>query len=162
MPAGIMDSKKINATVREVVFREICNKASGFAIATASVDEIDQMNILRASLKAMADAVKKVKTYYAITLVDGLHCPDIQGTVKSVVRGDSLIAEISAASILAKVSRDEYMKVLDIQYPEYGFSKNKGYPTKYHLEVLSKIGPCEHHRMSFSPVKNAIKTRLNF
>ncbi len=161
IPQGLKDSKKLSEKARRALYQQICKDADDFAIANASAEEIDSINILQASLLAMARAVNKIKTTYSHVLVDGLHRPYLGGKkVYSVVKGDSKIAEISAASILAKVARDQYMRHLDLKYPEFKFAQHKGYPTQFHLCVLKNYGPTEEHRKTFKPVKLTIKSGL--
>lgn len=154
---GLNDSKKLTEKKREKLFIEIQEKALAWAIAEASHEEIDEINILQASLLAMRRAVEKLKIQPEHVLVDGNKVP--QGLVMScdaVVGGDALHAEISAASILAKVTRDHEMVALDLQYPQYGFAKHKGYPTKAHFEVIEQHGVIDQHRRSYAPVKKAL------
>ena len=147
---GLNDSKKLSEKKREKLFVEIQEKALAWAIAEASHTEIDEINILQASLLAMRRAVEALNISPDHVLVDGNKVP--QGLAMScdaIVGGDALHAEISAASILAKVTRDRDMVELDVQYPQFGFAKHKGYPTKDHREAIKKYGPCKYHRMSF-------------
>ncbi len=159
VPYGLKDSKKLSEKARRTLYQQICRDADDFAIANVSAEQIDSINILRASLLAMAKAVNKIKTTYSHVLVDGLHSPYLGGKkVYTVIKGDSKVAEISAASILAKVARDDYMCHLDLKYPEFKFAQHKGYPTQLHLRVLKTYGPTEEHRKTFKPVKLAIKS----
>ena len=154
---GLNDSKKLSEKKREKLFIEIQEKALAWAIAEASHEEIDQINILQASLLAMCRAVEALHLQPEHVLVDGNKVP--QGLTMScdaVVGGDALHAEISAASILAKVTRDREMVVLDRQYPHFGFAKHKGYPTKAHFEAIAEHGVIDQHRRSYAPVKNAL------
>ncbi|MGD9698869.1 ribonuclease HII [Acinetobacter sp.] len=154
---GLNDSKKLSEKKREKLFVEIQKKALAWAIAEASHEEIDQINILQASLLAMRRAVEALHLQPEHVLVDGNKVP--QGLTMScdaVVGGDALHAEISAASILAKVTRDREMVVLDRQYPHFGFAKHKGYPTKAHFEAIAEHGVIDQHRRSYAPVKNAL------
>lgn len=147
---GLNDSKKLSEKKREKLFDEICEKAKSYCIATASVKEIDEMNILNASLLAMKRAVAGLEIAPDTVLVDGNRIPPIENAqVITIVKGDAISASISAASILAKVARDRYMKQLAIQYPEYEFERHKGYPTKLHYEKLDKYGVSPVHRESF-------------
>ena len=137
---------------------EIRDKALAFCVAQASVEEIDALNILQASLLAMKRAVEglqKLSLPVYEVVVDGLHVPDVALPRRAVVQGDRLIAEISAASILAKTARDRDMCELDGRYPQYGFARHKGYGTRIHMEALMSVGPCEIHRQSFAPVREA-------
>jgi ribonuclease HII len=160
---GLADSKKISEKKRERLFPEIKEKALAWAISTASVEEIDEINILHASMLAMHRAVDAVaaqmqekKLLMGTVRVDGNRLPDWPYGGEAVVQGDSLIAEISAASILAKVARDREMLELHEQHPEYCFDRHKGYPTKLHMQLLAEHGPCPQHRRSFGPVKKLL------
>ncbi|MCX7657666.1 MAG: ribonuclease HII [Oscillospiraceae bacterium] len=146
---GLNDSKKLSAKKREKLFDEIIEKARAYSIATASVEEIENLNILNATFLAMKRAVDGLAFDLGLVLVDGNKKPSLQYPVETVIKGDSLSASIAAASILAKVSRDRYMKTLAEKYPQYEFSKHKGYGTARHRELILKYGPCEIHRKSF-------------
>jgi ribonuclease HII len=150
---GIADSKKLTPGRREELAGEIRARAVAWAVASSSVEEIDSINILQASLLAMRRAVESLKVVPGQVLVDGLHCPRVNLPVRAVVRGDSKVEEIAAASILAKVSRDEAMLALHRDLPQYGFDRHKGYPTRAHLEALRAYGPSIVHRRSFEPVR---------
>ncbi len=154
--SGLADSKSLSAGKREEIAREIMSRASAWTIARAEVEEIDQINILQASLLAMQRAVDALEIRPDQVLVDGNQCPDIAYPVKAIIRGDKLVPAISAASIIAKVARDREMTLLEAVYPGYGFAKHKGYPTRQHLESLDRLGACAIHRRSFGPVKNRI------
>lgn len=152
--AGLKDSKKISEKKREVLFDEIIEKALCYAIAHAEVEEIDQINILQASLLAMRRSILSLSVNPQLVLIDGNQIPkNIPYPAEYVIKGDQKIAEISAASILAKVTRDREMYRLHELYPQYNFAKNKGYPTASHINALNEFGVCEIHRKSFSPVK---------
>ena len=154
---GLDDSKKLTEKKREKLYTEIKEKALAWAIAEATHEEIDQINILQASLLAMRRAVEALQTQPEHVLVDGNKIP--QGLTMScdaVVGGDALHAEISAASILAKVTRDREMVDLDLKYPQYGFAKHKGYPTKAHFQAIEEHGVVDQHRRSYAPVKKAL------
>lgn len=154
---GLNDSKKLTEKKREKLFVEIQEKALAWAIAEASAAEIDEHNILQASLLAMRRAVEALHIQPDHVLVDGNKIP--QGLVMScdaVVGGDALHAEISAASILAKVTRDHQMIEMDLKFPQFGFAKHKGYPTKAHFEAIALHGVIEEHRRSFGPVRKAL------
>ncbi|MFV5491140.1 ribonuclease HII [Acinetobacter sp. ASP199] len=154
---GLNDSKKLTEKKREKLFVEIQEKALAWAIAEASAAEIDEHNILQASLLAMRRAVEALYIQPDHVLVDGNKIP--QGLVMScdaVVGGDALHAEISAASILAKVTRDHQMIEMDLKFPQFGFAKHKGYPTKAHFEAIALHGVIEEHRRSFGPVRKAL------
>lgn len=151
---GLNDSKKLNAKKREALFIEICSKAKAFAIAEASVEEIDTINILQASLLAMKRAVEALPTKPHKILVDGTFCPEVLMAREAIIGGDALVPAISAASILAKVHRDRIMLELDRSYPGYGFANHAGYGTKAHLVALKLLGACPVHRKSYAPIKN--------
>lgn len=146
----INDSKKLSEKKREKLFDIIKEKAVSWCIATASVEEIEEINILNAAMLAMKRAVSGLDVKPEFVLVDGNKVPDgLEIKADCLVKGDALSASIGAASILAKVARDRYMKEIALKYPEYGFEKHKGYGTKQHREALLKYGPCPVHRMSF-------------
>lgn len=153
--AGLADSKKLTPRKRELLAEEIKQRAAMWAVASASVEEIDSLNILRASLLAMRRAVEAlaIADAAAEVLVDGLHCPQLRWPVRAIVKGDATVAEISAASILAKVTRDAAMLELHRQFPQYNFDVHKGYPTAAHLAALRAHGVSAVHRRSFAPVK---------
>ena len=151
--AGIADSKKLSARRREALAIEIRTHALAWAVDSASVEEIDALNILQASLLVMRRAVEKLTVMPQQVLVDGLHCPRVSVPVKAIVKGDATVTEIAAASILAKVARDEEMLALHNQLPQYGFDRHKGYPTQAHLEALRAHGVSCAHRRSFAPVR---------
>lgn len=151
--AGLDDSKKLTEKKRELLFDEIQQKAKSWCIARASVAEIDKINILQASLLAMTRAVQGLHIQPEHVLVDGNKLPKWSYSAEAVVKGDSRVAAISAASILAKVTRDREMILLDQQYPGYGFADHKGYPTKVHMDALEKLGVTSIHRTSYAPVK---------
>jgi ribonuclease HII len=153
---GLADSKQLTPERREVLAKRIRERALAFAIASASVEEIDQINILRAALLAMQRAVEALTLVPAEVLVDGDHCPGICLPVRAVVGGDATVKAISAASILAKTARDALMIELHAIHPEYGFDRHKGYSTPEHLEALRRHGACEFHRRSFAPVRELI------
>jgi ribonuclease HII len=150
---GLVDSKKISAKKREGLTLIIKEHAKAWAIASASVAEIDQLNILQASLLAMKRAVESLSVIPDWVQVDGVHCPQLNYPVRAIIKGDSLIAEISAASILAKTARDAEMLALHQRFPVYGFDRHKGYPTRQHIAALESHGISIVHRRSFSPVK---------
>ncbi len=151
---GLADSKALAAQKREKLAVEIRNRAAAWAIASASVEEIDRINILRASLLAMKRALEQLTLEPHEVLVDGLHCPEVRFASRAIVDGDSLVAEISAASILAKTARDAQMRELHSLYPDYGFDRHKGYSTREHLAALQRFGVCPIHRRSFAPVRS--------
>ncbi len=156
---GLADSKALDAARRESLAAAIRRDALAWAVATATVAEIDEMNILRASLAAMARAIEALGVDPGEVVVDGLHVPGTRWPERAVVKGDRLVPAISAASILAKTARDEEMAELDRRFPGYGFARHKGYPTPGHLAALRSLGPCEIHRRSFGPVREAIAQR---
>ncbi|KMJ45212.1 ribonuclease HII [Xenorhabdus khoisanae] len=153
---GLTDSKKLTEKRREALYLEIKEKALCWSLGRAEPEEIDQLNILHATMLAMQRAVAGLVITPDYVLIDGNRCPALAMPAQAVVKGDSLVAEISAASILAKVTRDREMAELDKQLPDYGFAKHKGYPTALHLEKLALLGATEHHRKSFAPVKRAL------
>ncbi len=154
---GLADSKKLSAKRREQLFVEIQQKALAWSIGRASVKEIDELNILHATMLAMQRAVYGLSITPELVRIDGNRCPDLGGLpAEALVKGDALEPAISAASILAKVVRDQEMQQLDEQYPQYGFAAHKGYPTKQHLEALVSHGPIAEHRRSFKPVQRAL------
>ena len=151
---GITDSKKISEQRRKDLADQIMANAVDWAIGQASVSEIDQHNILRASHLAMQRAYGDLKSDATLVLVDGNKSPYFPVESKAVIKGDETVLAIGAASIIAKVFRDGLMEELAKKYPDYDFEKNKGYPTKSHMQTLRAIGPCAQHRNSFAPVKN--------
>ena len=151
--AGLNDSKKLTPKRRERLADEIRAQALAWAVAEASVEEIDRLNILHASMLAMARAVAALRVRPDVVKVDGNRCPDIPEPCEAVVGGDALVAEISAASILAKTVRDAAMVELDREYPQYGFARHKGYPVPDHLAALRAHGVLACHRRSFGPVR---------
>lgn len=154
---GINDSKKLSKSQRESLYEKIQQNAVAIGISIINADIIDRINILRASLEAMCQAVDKLPAQPDFLLVDGQHCPNINLPMKSIIGGDGLSLSIASASIIAKVTRDRIMDDLDKNYPQYNFSKNKGYPTPDHLSALEKFGPCEIHRKSFAPVAQKLR-----
>lgn len=155
--AGLADSKKLTAPRRESLAHQIKSQALAWAVASATVEEIDEFNILRASLLAMRRAVEALAVEPQQVLVDGLHCPELRWPVRAVVRGDATEKTISAASILAKVARDALMLELHQRYPQYRFDLHKGYPTAAHLAALREHGVSAVHRRSFAPVRRIIE-----
>jgi len=151
--AGLDDSKRLSEAVRERLRGEIERRALAWAIASASVAEIDELNILQATLLAMRRAVERLMIIPAAVWVDGNRCPRLAVETRAVVGGDRLVPEISAASILAKTERDRVMRSLHTRYPQYGFDRHKGYPTAGHAAALRAHGACPEHRMSFAPVR---------
>lgn len=149
---GLCDSKKMSANRRLEMSDKIKSNSLAWSLGRAEVKEIDEINILQASLLAMKRAIELLNIEPDIVLVDGNYTPSVNFKKKAIVKGDSLISEISAASIIAKVERDNEMIALDKIYPGYGFSSHKGYPTKQHIESLKKLGITDIHRITFSPV----------
>ena len=154
---GLADSKVLTAARRERLYDEICAKALCLCIAEASVEEIDDLNILQATLLAMQRAVQGLRLLPKRVLVDGNRVPTLAMPVQAIVRGDATVAAISAASILAKVTRDRLCAALHAQHPLYGFDGHKGYATAAHLAALQRHGPCSAHRRSFAPVREALE-----
>ena len=161
--AGLNDSKKLTEKRREALFDEICGKALAFCVARASVEEIDRLNILHASMLAMTRAVEGLQRQGQVVtpelvLVDGNRLPRWSYRAQAIVKGDSKVAAIAAASILAKVVRDREMCELDVRYPGYGLAGHKGYPTKAHLEALRTLGVTPIHRRSYAPVRALLES----
>ena len=155
---GLTDSKKLTEHKRVSLASIIREQAIAWCIARATVEEIDKLNILRASLLAMKRAVEGLTVCADLAMVDGNQCPDLACAVQTVVGGDLLVPCISAASILAKTARDEEMMRLHEAYPQYGFDLHKGYGTALHMERLQQHGPCVVHRRSFGPVRRLLET----
>ena len=153
---GLADSKQLTERQRTQLAGEIRARSVSWAVASATVEEIDAINILRASLLAMRRAVEQLNVTPHRALVDGLYCPEIAMPARAIVGGDATVASISAASILAKVARDEDMLGVHGRHPGYGFDRHKGYATSEHLEALRRLGACEAHRRSFAPVRAAL------
>jgi ribonuclease HII len=153
--AGLRDSKRVSAARRDALADAIRERALGWAVARASVAEIDALNILQAALLAMRRAVESLPVSPTLARVDGNRAPRLACGVELIVGGDATEPCISAASILAKTERDAIMLVLHGRYPEYGFDRHKGYPTAAHVERLRRHGPCSEHRLSFAPVRAA-------
>tara|TARA_R110002096_G_scaffold102173_5_gene225850 strand:- start:39688 stop:40290 length:603 start_codon:yes stop_codon:yes gene_type:complete len=151
--AGLNDSKKLTEARREALFPLIQQQALAWFIARAEVDEIDELNILHATMLAMQRAVAGLSLRPDLVLIDGNRCPALPMRSEPVIKGDSRVPAIAAASILAKVARDREMKLLDQQYPGYGIAKHKGYPTPVHLQALRDLGATPIHRRSFAPVR---------
>lgn len=157
---GLGDSKKLSAVKRESLFAVIQRDAKAWAIATATVEEIDSQNILQASLLAMRRAVESLDTQPRRIIVDGLHCPNVSMPARAIVKGDSKESAISAASILAKVARDRAMHVLHQAYPQYRFDLHKGYGTAVHVAALAVHGVSPVHRRSYAPIKKLLKKQI--
>lgn len=154
--AGVADSKKLTARRREELFVQIQAEAAAWCIARAEVEEIDRLNILQATMLAMSRAVAGLSIAPAHVLVDGNRSPDFGCPSTPIVRGDDRVPVIGAASILAKVARDQDLLRLDAEYPGYGFARHKGYGTKVHMQALQELGPCPEHRTSFAPVRKLL------
>ncbi len=152
---GLDDSKALSAKVRERLYHEIIERAMSYSIAEASVDEIDTINILHATMLAMRRAVEGLSIVPDLAHIDGNRCPALSIRAEAVVGGDAILPSISAASILAKVTRDRMLQQMHEQHPEYGFAAHMGYGTRQHLAALHEHGPCVHHRRSFAPVREA-------
>ena len=150
---GLADSKVLTAQRRDLLAGRIRERAIAWAVASASVEEIDAINIFRAALLAMRRAVEALSVAPQEAWIDGTHCPDLACRARAIVDGDALHKVISAASILAKTARDAEMARLHQRYPQYGFDRHKGYSTPEHLELLARHGPCDIHRRSFEPVR---------
>lgn len=153
---GLADSKKLSEKRRLALYDEITEKALSWSLGRAEPEEIDDMNILHATMLAMQRAVAGLHIAPDYVLIDGNRCPALPMPSLAVVKGDSRVAEISAASIVAKVTRDREMALLDADFPDYGFAQHKGYPTAFHLERLAALGATDHHRRSFAPVKRVL------
>jgi ribonuclease HII len=152
------DSKKLTAKRREEVFKAIQQNSVAIGLGQASRSEIDEINILQASMLAMKRAIENLSIKPHQVLCDGNRCPDIEFPVSAIVKGDGKVACISAASVIAKVTRDRIMLNLHVSYPEYGFDRHKGYPTSNHRLALKKFGPMNEHRRSFGPVRDCFTT----
>lgn len=151
--SGLDDSKKLSEKERDRLAPLIREQALAWAVAEASVQEIEELNILHASMLAMKRAIESLSPAPTQALVDGNRCPPLNIPCQAIVGGDAKVAAIAAASILAKTVRDAQMLQLDQRYPQYGFAKHKGYPTAAHLAALQQFGPCPEHRRSYGPVK---------
>lgn len=157
---GLTDSKSLTAVKRETLDRRIRECAVAWALGRADVEEIDAVNILQATLRAMARAVESLSVAAETAWIDGNHCPELAMPTRAVVGGDGTVPAISAASILAKVARDAEMAALDARYPGYGLAAHKGYGTAQHRAALTRLGPCPIHRMSFAPVRKASEEKV--
>lgn len=155
--AGLKDSKKLSEIKRDELAVEIKQHARAWAIAQCTIEEIDELNILHASMLAMKRAIEALQVRPELALIDGNRCPKLSIMAKAIVRGDDRVPAISAASILAKTARDAVMMDLHRQYPEYGFDRHKGYPTAYHLEQLSLHGVSPVHRKTYAPVRKILE-----
>ena len=155
----LKDSKKLSEAKRLAMFSEIVKNSVTYGVGCISSGKIDKLNIHQATLKAMGNAVDLLNKNPSQVVVDGIHCPNIGFPCEAVIKGDSIIPEIAAASIIAKVTRDAYMVALHEKFPVYGFYGNKGYPTRYHIDALSKYGPCREHRRSYGPIRRLLPIR---
>ena len=153
---GLDDSKKLSEKKRNDLFSEICQRSKAWAIGRAEVAEIDELNILHATMLAMQRAIEGLAVEPELALIDGNRCPKLRCPAKAVIKGDSKVPEIAAASILAKVTRDHEMRELDKSYPGYGIANHKGYPTKAHLAALESLGVQPIYRRSFKPVQRLL------
>jgi ribonuclease HII len=158
---GLDDSKKLNEICREELFPIIMERSLAWTVIEIEPAEIDRINILQATLLGMKQAVEQLLPPPSLALIDGNHAPRLDCDVRTIVQGDSLEPAISAASILAKVTRDRLMKKLHIDYPDYGFDRHKGYPTADHLARLARYGPCPIHRRSFAPVRKVLQESVH-
>jgi ribonuclease HII len=154
--AGLADSKTLSEKRREALAIQIRQHAIAFALGRADVEEIDEINILQASLLAMQRAVEQLPITPHHVLVDGKYCPQITCTAEAIIQGDKTVPAISAASIIAKIARDQEMREMDRLYPGYGFAAHKGYPTRAHQEALQRLGVTPIHRRTFAPVRKIL------
>jgi len=153
---GLNDSKKLSASKREQLAEQIKIQSIGWSVCSVEADEIDRINILQASLLAMKRAVESLPEAADFALIDGNKLPQLNCEAAAIVKGDARVEAIAAASILAKVERDAQMQALHLTYPQYEFDRHKGYPTKAHMALLQRHGPCPQHRRSFAPVRRAL------
>jgi ribonuclease HII len=155
--AGLRDSKRLSALRRDELYDQIRERALAWAVGRAEVEEIDRINILQATMLAMRRAVEALQPFADHALIDGNRCPDLSCTAQAIIKGDSKVQAISAASIVAKVTRDREMLELDRCYPGYGLAQHKGYPSKAHIEALESLGVTPVHRRSYAPVRRVIE-----
>ncbi len=157
---GLRDSKKLSPARREQLYAEIMQKARAWGVGQASPGEIDTLNILQATMLAMRRAIEalseRLGEWPSKALIDGNRCPILPIASEAIIKGDAKEPAISAASIIAKVTRDQQMQALHTQYPQYGFNQHMGYPTEAHMQALKQYGPCEEHRRTFAPVRDLI------
>ncbi len=155
--AGLNDSKKLTAKKREQLAQEIKTHAKAWAVSSVGPAVVDEINILQASLLAMKQAIESLSITADFALIDGNKLPDLSCEAAAIVKGDARVSAIAAASILAKVERDQQMEELHQEYPQYEFNRHKGYPTKLHFALLEEFGPCKQHRRSFGPVRRLLE-----
>jgi len=161
---GLKDSKKLTSARREFLYEQIIEKAKAWGVGEASSTEIDEINILQATMLAMRraieDLVNRLGAWPDKALIDGNRCPELPITAEAIIKGDTKEPAISAASIIAKVTRDRQMQILHEQHPQYGFAQHMGYPTEVHFAALQQYGACAEHRRSFSPVRKVLESML--
>lgn len=158
---GLKDSKKLSPAKREYLYAEITQKAKAWGVGQASPAEIDELNILQATMMAMRraveDLVERLGEWPSKALIDGNRCPQLPIDSEAIIQGDAKEPAISAASIIAKVIRDQQMQDLHLRYPQYGFNQHMGYPTEVHIQALKQYGPCAEHRQTFAPVRELVR-----
>lgn len=159
---GINDSKQLTSKKRQELYKRIMKEALDYNIVFISVEEVDELNIYQATKKGMLEAIRGLKLSPDYVLIDAMPLNELEISHESIIHGDARCASVAAASILAKVTRDNYMEKMDIKYPNYGFKKHKGYGTKLHFEALEKYGPCPIHRKTFFPVSKYYSKQLSF